>query len=79
MELPKQTLANLFEQLGLASDQESIDQFVATHSPLPRDRLLYEASFWTPEQKLLLKEELQNDADWARSVDELNAMLHHGS
>jgi hypothetical protein len=79
MELSKQTLASLFEQLGLPSDQKSIDQFVATHSPLPRDVLLSEASFWTPEQKLLLKEELQNDADWARSVDELNALLHYGN
>ncbi|SDI95609.1 DUF2789 domain-containing protein [Pseudomonas abietaniphila] len=77
MELSKQTLTNLFEQLGLPSDQASINQFVSTHSPLPRDMLLSEALFWTPEQKLLLKEELQNDADWAHTVDELNAMLHN--
>jgi hypothetical protein len=77
MELSRKTLCSLFEQLGLPSDQKSIDRFVAMHSPIPRGVLLSEASFWTTEQKLLLKEELLNDADWARSVDELNAVLHN--
>ena len=76
MELSNLTLTGLFQQLGLPSDHDSIEQFVAEHSPLPRTVLLSDASFWTPQQKALLKEELRKDADWAHAIDELNSLLH---
>lgn len=75
MELTTPTLATLFEQLGLDSDQASIDAFVASH-PLPDDVKLFEADFWTPQQARFLKEELREDAEWAPIVDELNVLLH---
>jgi hypothetical protein len=75
MELNTHTLPLLFEQLGLASDPASIDNFVARH-PLPQDVKLIKAEFWTPQQALFLKEGLREDADWARAVDELNELLH---
>lgn len=75
MELTTPTLATLFEQLGLDSDQASIDAFVASH-PLPDDVKLSEADFWTPQQARFLKEELREDAEWAPIVDELNVLLH---
>jgi len=76
MELSKITLAHLFEQLGLASDDKSIEAFAAEHSPLSREVLLWDAAFWTPQQQQLLQEELRKDADWAYSIDELNSLLH---
>ncbi|MDB6142746.1 MAG: Protein of uncharacterized function [Pseudomonas sp.] len=75
MELTTPTLQLLFEQLGLAADQASIDVFVARHS-LPQDVKLIDAEFWTPQQAKFLKEELREDADWAPVVDELNVLLH---
>jgi hypothetical protein len=75
MELTSPTLATLFEQLGLDSDQASIDAFVSAH-PLPADVKLIEADFWTPQQARFLKEELRVDAEWAPVVDELNELLH---
>lgn len=75
MELHTPTLVTLFEQLGLASDQASIDAFVDKHA-LPEDVKVSEADFWTPQQARFLKEELREDADWAPVVDELNALLH---
>ena len=76
MELTTPTLATLFEQLGLDSDEASIDAFVAAHSPLPDDVKLSDAEFWTPAQARFLKEELREDAEWAPVVDELNVLLH---
>jgi hypothetical protein len=76
MELETPTLATLFEQLGLDSDQESIDAFVEQHGPLPDDVKVSEAKFWTPQQGDFLKELLLRDDDWAPIVDELNALLH---
>lgn len=68
-------LSALFKQLGLPGDPESIERFIATHAPLPGDVRLSEAPFWTPSQAKFLREELQEDADWAEVVDQLNLML----
>ncbi|UVJ42268.1 DUF2789 domain-containing protein [Pseudomonas sp. LS1212] len=75
MELQTPTLSMLFEQLGLASDQASIDEFIAQHR-LDKNVKLSEAPFWTEQQKKFLKEELINDAEWAEVFDELNEALH---
>ncbi|HEY0268063.1 MAG TPA: DUF2789 domain-containing protein [Methyloradius sp.] len=70
------TMPNLFDQLGLASDETSIRQFLITHSPLPHGLPLAEAPFWTLSQKAFLRDEILNDADWAEVIDTLNAALH---
>lgn len=76
MELPIHPFSELFAQLGLSNDNASIQQFIATHSPLPDDVRLEEAPFWTPAQAQLLREERLDDADWAMVVDRLNVALH---
>jgi Protein of unknown function (DUF2789) len=76
MEAPMHNINNLFAQLGLPSDQVSIEHFIKTHSPLPTDVALSDAPFWTQAQASFLREELLNDADWVEVIDELNARLH---
>lgn len=76
MESPMHSMNNLFAQLGLPSDEASIEQFIATHSPLPHSVPLAEAPFWTPAQASFLNEKILEDADWAEVIDELNAELH---
>lgn len=76
METPLHSMRNLFAQLGLPSDQASIDEFIACHSPLPENMKLADAPFWTPSQATFLREEILEDADWAEIVDQLNASLH---
>jgi hypothetical protein len=68
--------SELFAQLGLPDDSASIQQFIATHSPLPDGMRLEEAPFWSPAQAQLLREERLDDADWAMVVDRLNVALH---
>lgn len=75
MELPNQGLTELFDQLGLPSSPEEIEQFFATHS-LPHDVKLVDAPFWSPQQSAFLKDQFLKDAEWAPVVDELNARLH---
>ena len=78
MESPLHSLPALFKQLGLADDPVSIEQFVASHSPLKPELKLADAFFWTDSQKAFLREEILVDADWAEVVDELNLMLRRG-
>nr|WP_180203751.1 DUF2789 domain-containing protein [Pseudomonas sp. SbOxS1]NYU03486.1 DUF2789 domain-containing protein [Pseudomonas sp. SbOxS1] len=78
MENPTHSLPSLFKQLGLADDAESIDKFIATHSPLKPDLHLADAFFWNPSQADLLRNEILDDADWAEVVDQLDVMLRKG-
>lgn len=75
MELTNHSLSELFRQLGLPSGAVDIEQFVASHRPLAGDVKLADAPFWTPAQSQFLREEINEDADWAERVDQLNVML----
>ncbi|MCG7200809.1 DUF2789 domain-containing protein [Marinobacter pelagius] len=77
MDTSKHSLSTLFEQLGLASDDRSIEDFVARHSPLPREIALQDAPFWSESQSHFLEEGLEEDSDWAEIIDELDAMMRH--
>ena len=75
MENPQHSLPALFKQFGLPHDAISIDQFIASHSPLKPDLHLADAFFWTESQAEFLREEILDDADWAEVVDQLNLIL----
>ena len=69
------TLETLFEQLGLLSDQASIEAFIEKHT-LAEDVKLADAPFWSAAQAQFLKEKLLADDNWAIVIDELNTRLH---
>lgn len=75
MEHPFHRFSELFAQLGLDSDPDSVRDFIFSHAPLPEQVRLEEAAFWTPSQASLLREALLRDADWAPVVDQLNVAL----
>ncbi len=77
MELPAYDLKTLFDQLGLPSENEAIDDFIEAH-PLDANTKLIDAECWTPQQAQLLKEWLRADGEEAVLVDELNVRLHDG-
>ena len=70
------TLELLFEQLGLASDQASIDAFIGTHQ-LDQNTALHQAEFWSESQKNFFISHWKKDDEWSLVVDELNVLLHH--
>ena len=75
METPFHDLKDLFEQLGLPSDGPSILAFIDAHRPLADAVKLAEAPFWNDSQSAFIREELQEDADWAELVDRLDVAL----
>ncbi|MFI8751174.1 DUF2789 domain-containing protein [Vreelandella lionensis] len=76
MDQPVHYFSELFEQLGLRSDAESIERFIQRHSPLPKEMPLADAPCWNEGQADFLKEAVQEDADWAEVVDHLDASMH---
>jgi hypothetical protein len=75
MEPPIHNLPSLFKQLGLDDSDEAIEQFIADHKPLPAAVELHEADCWNSAQAAFLRQEKEEDADWAEIVDQLDAML----
>lgn len=65
----------LFDQLGLDSKAQAIDDFIDAHQ-LPDNIKISDAAFWNPSQKKLLHESINTDGPWATIVDELNTRLH---
>lgn len=66
---------DLFSQLGLSNDPKAIAQFIANHAPLPKNIKLADAQFWNSSQASFLREEIQEDADWAEIIDSLDNAL----
>ena len=76
MESPVHSVSALFEQLGLDGSDQAVDAFVAKHrGSIQEGTRLWQADFWNPSQSAFLCEALQQDADWAEVVDQLDAML----
>ena len=76
MDMTSNTLTSLFEQLGLPSSDQEIEQFVQTHR-LAEHINIVDADFWTDGQRQFLRQSLRLDAEWSPIVDDLNALLHH--
>lgn len=72
---PVYDLEALFEQLGLPSEQQAIDDFIQTHR-MERSVKLHEAECWNVGQRSFLKEAFEEDAMWTVAMDELNVSLH---
>jgi hypothetical protein len=75
MESSNHTLKDLFGQLGLPDSHEEIEGFISMHRPLDGQVRLAEAPFWTASQANFLRDEINEDADWAELVDQLNLRL----
>lgn len=75
MQEPIHSVNALFEQLGMPSSDQAIDQFIAAHRPIPQGVHIHEARFWTTSQANVLKQLKDEDADWAIFVDELDNRL----
>ena len=75
MNTPINHFSELFAQMGLASDVQSIPHFLVAHTPLAASIALPEAPFWSTAQATFLQEQLLADADWAEVVDQLNVAL----
>lgn len=69
-------MPDLFVQLGLNSSDEAIEAFVAKHKGMNKSRHIEEAPFWDESQAEFLRQALQDDAEWAPIIDELNVQLH---
>lgn len=75
MDTLKHSIKSLFDQLGLDSSDRSIQMFIEQNGRIPAEVELHDATCWTKNQALFLKQIKENDADWAPVFDELNIRL----
>jgi hypothetical protein len=68
-------LSDLFAQLGLPDDAQSIAHFLKIHNAMADGHRLPDAPYWTPSQTAFLRESLIQDSDWCGLVDQLSRAL----
>lgn len=68
------SLNDLFAQLGLASEDADIEDFLARHH-LHGDERLSRAPFWAEGKRAFLDEAILDDSDWCEVVDALDTLL----
>lgn len=71
------SMVNLFQQLGLPSEPEKIDDFIARHRCLMDGQSLDAAPFWTDSQAEFIREAREEDSNWTEAVDQLDARLRY--
>ena len=76
MDTSNHSIQSLFAQLGLPNSDAAIEAFVSNNH-LPGDIPLEKAAFWSAGQAQFLLEAIEEDADWAEIVDQLDAQLRH--
>lgn len=77
MESHLHSMTDLFAQLGLPSSPEAIQAFVEARGPLAVP--LADAPFWTPAQATFLRDQVEQDADWADVIDRLASGLRRST
>ena len=75
METPIHSIVSLFDQLGLNSTEEGVNNFINKNGKLSSNIELHKADFWNTSQANFLKQALDEDADWVEIVNQLDAML----
>lgn len=75
METPLHSIVSLFDQLGLNSTEEGVNNFINKNGKLLGNIELHKADFWNTSQANFLKQALDEDADWVEIVNQLDAML----
>lgn len=68
-------MKDLFLQLGLANDDESIETFISKHKGLEKSVKLEEAPFWTESQATFIRQSFFEDAEWTELIDQLDNRL----
>ncbi len=67
--------ADLFAQLGLDNSDAAIASFINENKGLAPEVHIEEAPFWNDSQKSFIAFELEEDAEWAELIDQLNSAL----
>lgn len=73
--MPARTMTQLFKQLGLPSDEASIQRFISQHDGVCRHCGLVQAPIWNESQRLFLLEAVAEDSDWSLPAEALTAAL----
>jgi hypothetical protein len=76
MDTSTHSMRDLFAQLGLSTSDTAIEAFISNNH-LEVEIPLEKAAFWSAGQAQFIREAIQQDADWAELVDQLDAQLRH--
>ncbi len=70
------TFKDLFAQLGLPNSEPAIEQFIKQRAAFSFSDFGHDPN-WTPAQREFLHTALEEDANWARLIDQLSKRLYN--
>jgi hypothetical protein len=73
--MPAKSMTDLFDQLGLPSDEASIQLFLSQHDGVCRHCGLVQAPIWSESQRSFLQEAVAQDSEWSMMAEALMAAL----
>ncbi|WP_076537213.1 DUF2789 domain-containing protein [Shewanella sp. UCD-KL21] len=76
MDTTTTTFEHLFQQLGLSSSKEDINQFIEQHK-LAKNSTIAQAEFWSESQRHFIEEALHQDGQWSELIDQLDVLLRN--
>ncbi|NKB33281.1 MAG: DUF2789 family protein [Pseudomonadales bacterium] len=68
-------LDTLFQQLGLSTKDQTIDDAISNFPTLDPNLAIYDAPFWDSSQAEFLKSAIQEDSIWSHAVEKLDCLL----
>ncbi|EAR61885.1 DUF2789 family protein [Neptuniibacter caesariensis] len=70
-------MQQLFKQLGLNDDPDSIDDFIEQNKIYTHELHIADAPCWSKSQSDFLRESIYYDSKWSDSIDELDIILRN--
>ncbi|WP_299198362.1 DUF2789 family protein [uncultured Amphritea sp.] len=70
-------LKNLFQQLGLENDSDSIDNFIDKNKIITEGIHIADAPCWTHSQSEFIRDSIFYDSEWSEPVDQLDIILRN--
>lgn len=77
MDSAYRAMVSLFQRLGLPTEPEEIDEFIAHHRGLLDDVSLEAAPFWNEHQAAIIRDARQNGSGWRDAVNQLDIRLRY--
>lgn len=77
MDSAYRSMVSLFQRLGLPTDPEQIDDFIAHHRGLMDGVALEAAPFWSEHQAAFIREACQDESVWGEAVEQLDVRLRY--
>ena len=79
MEPFRHTMNDLYQQLGVGTQEAAIAAFIQSHQLAKTSKPVQYADCFTQHQQAFMQQAYEQDADWVALIEQLDVLLRKGS